>query len=163
MQTRSYLRARQHGIKAPVSRDMEIKLIQHGSPEYDQMVRLRIHTLLDPINIPSTFIVPEHETKDVLIGVFKDQDMVACCILTEKDGKTVQLRQMAVHPEQQRSGIGAALLSFAERKALESGYELLMMHARAAVRGFYEKCGYEAMGPRFYEVGIPHYVMQKAM
>ena len=127
------------------------------------MVQLRTETLLQPINVPASFIVPANETNDVLIGGFEDGKLIACCILTEKDPATVQLRQMAVHRDRQRSGIGAQLLAFAEQTARQKGYHQMTMHARAVVCRFYEKCGYQIRGPRFEEVGIPHFMMQKEL
>lgn len=140
---------------------MQIRIIEHGSPEYLQTMQLRIDTLLHPIGIPASYIVPEHEKKDVLIGAFEAQQIIGCCVLTEKDPHTVQLRQMAVRVHRQGSGIGARILSFAEQVSKEKGYRLLMMHARAVVCPFYQKCGYQVNGPEFFEVGIPHYMMQK--
>src|SRR5688500_3063847 len=157
-----YLRPHRVNFKTE-SRKMEMKIIEHGSREYGEMLQLRIETLLRPIDVPSSFIVPENETKDLLIGVFEESQMIACCVLTEKDNATVQLRQMAVHGSRQGSGIGAQLLAFAEQVAGKKGYRLMMMHARAAVCPFYEKCGYRVAGPQFYEVGIPHFVMQKGI
>ena len=127
------------------------------------MVQLRLFTLLQPIGVPPSFIVPENEKDDVLIGAFQERDLVGCCILTHKDRQTVQLRQMAVHPKLQGKGIGAAILAFAEQEASKEGYTRMLMHARAAVRNFYEKCGYRVDGPQFEEVGIPHFVMQKSL
>jgi len=36
------------------------------------------------------------------------------------------------------------------------GFLRITLHARVAVRGFYEKCGYTAEGTEFAEIGIPH-------
>ena len=142
---------------------METRIIEHGSREYEQMMQLRIDTLLLPINVAASFIVPERERMDTLLGVFNEQHIIACCILTEKDRNTVQLRQMAVHPQHQGLGIGAQLLAYAEQVARKKGYRQLIMHARAAVCPFYERCGYQVDGPLFYEVGIAHYVMEKSI
>src|SRR5688572_7699351 len=131
---------------------MEMKLIRHGSKEYEAMVQLRQFTLLDPIGVPPSFIVREKEVSDGLIGGFAGAELIACCILTEINRQTVQLRQMAVHPQCQGSGMGAAVLLFAEEEARKRGYSVLMMHARAVVRGFYEKNGYRIEGPQFLEV-----------
>ena len=75
----------------------------------------------------------------------------------------MQLRQMAVHPKMERNGLGASILAFAENIARDTGYRILMMHARKTAMGFYEKQGYNIHGDEFLEVSIPHYEMRKKL
>jgi predicted GNAT family N-acyltransferase len=70
---------------------------------------------------------------------------------------------MAVETKKQTSGVGRAIVFFAENIAKEKGYVLLMMHARDAVIPFYQKCGYHISGNGFEEVGIPHHRMEKQL
>ena len=128
---------------------------------YEEMANLRMKVLLDPIGIPRSYINPEKEAEDFLIGVYANGALVGCCILTKVDDTTVQLRQMAVAAAAQKSGIGRQVLSFAERLAREKGFSNMVMHARDTVIPFYQKCGYCINGSRFFEVGIPHHKMQK--
>ena len=142
---------------------MTIKLIDHNSAGYEQMLELRRRVLLAPIGIPSSYIQVAKEKDDVLIGAFEHGTLMGCCILSTKEAQTVQLRQMAVDTAQQGKGIGRALLSFAEETARQKGHALLLMHARDAVIPFYEKCGYQTVGKEFKEVGIAHHRMQKRL
>jgi N-acetylglutamate synthase-like GNAT family acetyltransferase len=140
---------------------MELRQIQFGSNGYEKMKRLRIEALLSPIGIPGSYIEPEKEKNDVFLGAFEDHEMIGCCILTRKDDDTVQLRQMAVHPSSQGSGLGTSILKFAETVAKQHGFKTVMMHARNQVIPFYQKSGYEITGNEFFEVGIGHHQMQK--
>lgn len=142
---------------------MHISFIQTGTKEYDDMINLRMKVLLDPVGIPRSYIDPQKEKEDILIGAFENGELIGCCILTVVDGTTLQLRQMAVDNKLQKKGVGAALISFAEKVAQEKGYRTLMMHARDAVLGFYKKCGYEINGEQFFEVGIGHHKMEKQL
>jgi N-acetylglutamate synthase-like GNAT family acetyltransferase len=142
---------------------MIVKLIEHGSPEYEQMLELRVTTLLEPIGVPAHYIDREHEKTDFLIGAFENGDMIGCCVLTPRNDGIVQLRQMAVRTDYQRRKMGVAIIAFAERLAKDKGFSTLMMHARDAVIGFYEKCGYRIVGEPFFEVGVGHYKMQKEL
>jgi N-acetylglutamate synthase-like GNAT family acetyltransferase len=142
---------------------MNLTIIQHGSPGYEQMLQLRIRVLLQPIGVPATFIQTEKEKDDILIGAFEEEKLIGCCVLTPKDNKTIQLRQMAVDTGLQGSGIGASIVAYAEEVAKEKGFTKLMMHARSSVTGFYLKSGYEIIGDAFEEVGIAHRLMQKLL
>jgi len=142
---------------------MQIRIIQTGTKDYDEMIDLRMKVLLDPIGIPRSYINPEKEKEDTLIGAFEQDKLIGCCILTYLDNSTLQLRQMAVDQSLQTKGIGRNIISFAEQIAKEKGYQMLMMHARDTVMAFYEKCGYAIAGEQFFEVGIGHHRMEKRL
>ena len=125
------------------------------------MIRLRIDVLLRPSGIPESYIVPEKEVNDHLVGAFDGGELVGCCVLTRLSADLLQLRQMAVRPDQQGKNIGAAVVSYAEQVARKNGYKTVMMHARENVTGFYERCGYTIVGEPFNEVGIGHRRMEK--
>lgn len=120
-----------------------------------------MRVLLDPIGIPRTYINPQKEAADLLLGAYREEYLIACCILTRLSDTTVQLRQMAVDASCQRKGTGAALLSFAEAVAREKAYTEVVMHARDVVLPFYEKCGYQICSEQFFEVGIAHHKLKK--
>ncbi len=142
---------------------MALKIIDHGSPEYHQMVKLREELLRKPLGLTLSDDELENEKDNLLIGAFEDEDMLGCCMLVEETPDTVRLRQMAVTNDLQGKGIGKALMQFAENLARDRGYKKLTMHAREIAIGFYEKMGYEKKGQRFEEVTIPHFVMEKEL
>jgi len=142
---------------------MEIKTLEHNSKEYEEMVRLRISQLLQPIGVPESYINREGEKVDVLIGAFENGEMIGCCVLTPKNNGDMQLRQMAVRSDYRGRRIGAAIIEFAEQVTREKGFSVLMMHARNPVIEFYKRCGYQIDGKEFFEVGIGHHKMQKTL
>ncbi len=142
---------------------MQLRLIEFGSADYEQMKDLRVTALLAPIGIPPEYIVPEKEKNDTFIGAFEGPRIIGCCVLTPRDREKMQLRQMAVHPDHQKQKIGAQIINFAEAVAGNMGFSVLMMHARNPVIGFYEKCGYGVDGEEFFEVGMGHHCMQKRL
>jgi ribosomal protein S18 acetylase RimI-like enzyme len=142
---------------------MPLKIIDHGSREYKQMIDLRHQVLRKPLGLEFTKEELEREKNDMLIAAYEDDRMLGCCILTEVEPDKVRLRQMAVISGLQGKGIGRVLMQFAENLARDRGYKKLTMHARKAVIGFYEKLGYKVAGEEFEEVTIPHYVMEKSL
>jgi N-acetylglutamate synthase-like GNAT family acetyltransferase len=142
---------------------MALRMIDHGTKEYQQMVDLRNEILRKPLGL--TFSAEElgEEKEDVLMGAFEDDRLLGCCVLTRVDAGTIRLRQMAVPNNMQGKGIGRALMIFAENIARDLGYKKLCMHARTTAAGFYQKLGYSVAGDVFTEVTIPHYIMEKAL
>jgi ribosomal protein S18 acetylase RimI-like enzyme len=142
---------------------MALKILDHGSKEYQQMVHLRNEILRKPLGLEFTPDELEKEKEEILIGAFEDEKMLGCCMLIKVDKTTVRLRQMAVLNNLQGKGIGRALMQFAENIAHDRGFRKIIMHARASAIGFYEKLGYQVSGNEFEEVTLPHYTMEKRL
>ena len=142
---------------------MPLKIIDHNSKEYRQMIELRDEILRKPLGL---YFDPEElnrEKDDVLIGAFEDDKLIGCCLITRADAYSCRLRQMAVTSNLQKKGIGATLMNFAENVARDRGYNIMVMHARKTAVGFYQKFGYAISGDEFYEVTVAHYVMEKKL
>ncbi len=142
---------------------MPLKIIDHNSKEYKQMVDLRRQILRKPLGLDFTKEDLEKEKDDLLIAAYEDDEMLGCCILTQIAPNTVRLRQMAVKAGLQGKGIGRVMMQFAENVARDRGNKKLCMHARKTAAGFYEKLGYNVAGEEFTEVTIPHYNMEKLL
>jgi GNAT superfamily N-acetyltransferase len=142
---------------------MALRIIDHNTNEYEQMVALRFDVLRKPLGLTFNAADLEKEKNDTLI-VYDDDGLIeGCCILTKVNEQMVQLRQMAVIAGLQGKGIGRAIMIFAENIARDAGFTILMMHARDTAIGFYEKLGYEVYGNMFEEVTIPHFEMRKKL
>jgi N-acetylglutamate synthase-like GNAT family acetyltransferase len=142
---------------------MALKIIDYNSPEYKDMLALRMEILRKPLGLSITKEDLEKEKDDIFIGAFEEEKILACCVLTKMDTGECKLRQMAVHPSMQQNGLGASLLYFAENVARDSGCSTMTMHARKTATGFYEKQGYSVYGNEFEEVTIPHVAMKKLL
>ncbi|MFT4152496.1 GNAT family N-acetyltransferase [Parafilimonas sp.] len=142
---------------------MAIKVIDHGSDDYKQMIALRQLLLRKPLGLNFSDEELAAEESDILIGCFDEDKMEGCCLLTVTAPGILRLRQMAVISGLQGKGMGRAILQFAENIARDRGYKKITMHARKTATGFYEKLGYKIMGKEFIEISIPHYTMEKTL
>ncbi len=127
------------------------------------MLVLRHKILREPLGLTFSEKDIEKDKGDILMALVlpKEQKMLACCIFTRVDEHTVKLRQMAVDREQQKSGLGTSMLSFAEYVAEREGFEKIVLNARKVAVAFYQKYDYKIIGEEFTEVGIPHFRMEK--
>lgn len=142
---------------------MALKIIDYGTREYEQMVKLRNEILRKPLGLSFTTEELEKEKDNMLIGAFEDDEMLGCCMLVEQDPSTLRLRQIAILNDLQGKGIGRAITNFAENLARDRGYNRMYMHARKDVVGFFEKMGYVVTGSEFIELTIPHCIMEKEL
>ncbi len=142
---------------------MALKIIDHNTPQYKDMIQLRDEILRKPLGLVFSAEELEKEKDNLLIGAYEEDIMLGCCMLVEEGADTVRLRQMAVLNDLQGRGIGKALMNFAENLARDRGYKRITMHARKNSVGFYEKMGYKLIGTEFEEITIPHFVMEKKL
>jgi len=142
---------------------MNFRLIDWGSKEYNDMVTLRNEVLRKPLGLHYSEEYLAEEKSDILIGAYKNNKIIACCILRNISDDVVQLKQMAVAPKLQGNGVGTTTVAFAEETARNIGHCKIFMHARKEAVPFYQKLGYQIKGDEFEEVGIPHFMMIKEL
>ena len=142
---------------------MALKIIDHGTPEYQQMIKMREEILRKPLGLTFSNTELEKEKDNLLIGAFEEELMLGCCMIVELDDRKARLRQMAVLNNLQGKGIGRALIQFAENIARDHGYRIMSMHARKPTIPFFEKMGYKITSPEFIEITIPHFEMEKEL
>lgn len=143
--------------------ELAVVKIKVPSVEYDEVFALRDLLLRQPIGMRLADEDLSRDHTDSILAGKVGGKVIACLILTHKDEKTVQLRQMAVYPEWQGKGMGRQLVEAAEFYAQQEGYTTMVLHARKVAMGFYRSMGYTVTSDEFTEVGIPHYVMEKRL
>jgi predicted GNAT family N-acyltransferase len=90
--------------------------------------------------------------------------VVGTCRLTRGSGQgTWRLGRMAVAADWRGRGVGEALMARAHAEAGRAGARRIALAAQVAVRGFYERLGYEARGETFTEAGIEHIAMTRSL
>lgn len=101
---------------------------------------------------------PDLDPDAVHIGAFLNGRLAGIASLLPNSG--LQLRGMAVEPDLRMTGVGAAILRYAHRIAVERNLPL-WCNARDSAVGFYQKSGWVVEGDGFEvpDVG-PHHVMR---
>lgn len=135
----------------------------HATPEWDATVQLRDRVLRQPLGLQFTKAQLDAERSDYHLAAYQDVQLVACLILTPESDGHIKMRQVAVEGNVQGRGIGKALVAFAESFARGHGFTLMHCHARDTAIPFYLRMGYQAKGDEFYEVGILHRYLEKAI
>lgn len=141
--------------------ELEIKIINYGDNDYLNALALRNKILREPIGLKLSKNDTKNEDKQTHIGAFLNNKLVGCLILYPQDTNEIKMRQLAVLPETQKTGIGKKLVTFAEIYAKNNKFSLITLHARLTVKEFYLKQGYDQVGKQFIEQNIPHICMYK--
>lgn len=135
--------------------------LEFGSEPYQQTIALRRRVLRIPLGLDFSAEELQLEKDQHHFGWLQNGMVRACCILVDQGNSEFKLRQMAVEPSVQESGMGRKLVSAVENWARQEGGKQIRLHARQNAIPFYEKLGYEVIGDWFTEVGLPHKLMAK--
>lgn len=138
-----------------------VQEIAFNSEEYHRTVELRDEVLRRPLGLTFSPEQLAAEGSDMHLAAIENGAVIACAILTPLSEHRVKMRQVAVAPLHQGTGIGRRLVEYCETVARQRGFTEMFLHARATVVPFYEKSGYCTVGEEFVEVTIPHRVMMK--
>jgi N-acetylglutamate synthase-like GNAT family acetyltransferase len=143
--------------------DIEVKRIEHNSPEYKAAVALRYLILRQPLGLTFSDEQLSSEADSYHIGSYLDGKLIACLILKPLDNHQIQIRQVAVDSLFQRSGVGSALVCYSETLAKQLDFKEMILHARETAVPFYERLKYQKAGDRFTEITVPHWLMLKTL
>ena len=128
---------------------------------YAAELDLRYRVLRAPLGLSRQQTLSPFEDASLHMLAVDDDVVVGCVLFRPLAARQGRLYQMAVEPGKQRRGIGAQLVAALEAEVARRGFDEVVLHARAAAVGFYERAGYVVDGDPFVEVGIPHVKMRK--
>lgn len=145
----------------------DIRTIEYGSPLYHQTALLRYQLFYQEHHIPFDSIFDETESQDTHVAIVNcaDERVIAYSRLAQNHPQKSQIYQMVVDPAYQKQGFGTQLLQTLTEIALHKGSQSVILHARVAKAGFYEKLGFTAIGDVFASstTGVPHIKMEKRL
>lgn len=142
---------------------MKLTEIDYGSPLYRAELALRDEVLRKPLGLEVYAEATAAEVGYRHFGLENGGRLVACLMCVPLGPGSVKIRQMAVVPDKQGTGLGRRLMEEVEALLRADGVGHFMLHARYTATGFYEKLGYAKAGDEFVEVGIPHWRMEKGI
>jgi putative N-acetyltransferase (TIGR04045 family) len=96
-----------------------------------------------------------------LVAIGDGGDVIGTCRLLIDPGGTARFGRLCVRASARATGVGAALLSEAERAARAAGARRIGMHAQTDALSLYRRAGFRPYGERFDEEGIEHLGMEK--
>ncbi len=140
-----------------------VRLVEHGSPEYQATLQLRREVLRWPLGLDFTEEELAAERSDFHLANLEGEAVLACLVFTPLGGCELKMRQVAVRPELQGEGLGKRLVKASEELAKRLGFELISLSARESAVPFYLTQNYEMVGEPYEEVTIPHRKMKKLL
>jgi predicted GNAT family N-acyltransferase len=140
---------------------VEVRLARDEG-EIEAAKELRLQVFAGEQGIPPDGEIDGLDPASTHIVAVRRDSVVGTCRLRFPRGRC-KLERMVVERSLRGTGIGADLVTEAEREAARQGASEVIMHAQRQVEGFYAACGYVAEGETFLEEGIPHVLMRKRL
>ncbi|MGD1276322.1 MAG: GNAT family N-acetyltransferase [Tepidisphaeraceae bacterium] len=129
----------------------------------DQILDLRHAVLLAGLSRETAHFAGDDNEQTVHLAAIENGKIIGCAtVLTNAFGgqPACQLRGMAVHPADQRRGVGRELLEEVDRIAAEKGAKLLWANCRKPAVPFYAKHGWSVVSDEFdVPTAGPHFKM----
>lgn len=147
--------------KSRVYNSRGFKVTAHGSKDYWSSVSLRYEVLRQPLGLKFSREELLAEDNQIHLVYKRGTYVLACAVLVPIDDVRIKMRQVAVDEGLQGQGYGQTLIKFVEAHAKDMGYKTMECNARRTAVPFYEKMGYKVISELFYEVGIPHFKMER--
>jgi predicted GNAT family N-acyltransferase len=140
---------------------VEVRLAESEADRRTCM-RLRWTVFVEEQNVPPSLEVDEHDAKGAVhaLALF-DGIPAGAGRFVFVDPGVAQIGRMAVIDDARGQGVGRALLWFLENEARRRGAKRFTLNAQVSARRFYEKAGYQGVGPVFDDAGIPHVRMDR--
>ena len=135
--------------------EVNIKIVENDE-EKELVISIRRIVFIEELNIPeykeiddnedsATYVLANIESKYVGTARWRNTDL------------GIKLERFAVLSEYRSCGIGTEMTKFILKQLDHT--KLIYLNAQESAISFYKKLGFDLMGPRFDEVGIPHQKM----
>lgn len=147
---------------------MNYDIVKVSSPVDLQMAfEVRRRVFIDEQEVPEELELDEfdHEASTVHILARDDDDRVvgAARFRPYHDADIAKIERVAVVPSYRGTGLGRMLMDTLEAEARQAGFRTAKLNAQTHAQGFYERMGYQPLGPVFVEAGIEHIAMEKRL
>jgi ribosomal protein S18 acetylase RimI-like enzyme len=146
--------------------DFQICFEEYPSPLFDEIDELRYRVLFEPFGVGRDDDWNDADPSAAHALALAGGRVVGYArLITEQDGRTGQIRQVAVDPAWERRGLGSALMRTVLGRAAEEGLTDVWLNARMSAVPFYEKLGFRVTSGMFHapRTYLPHVRMDRAL
>ncbi len=139
-----------------------VRFVEWNSPEAETLKRIRFRVFVDEQKVPADLELDE--TDCVALHVLAENGAGDPCgtgrLFPDLDkAEQAKIGRMAVLKEHRGSGCGAAVLIALVDEARNAGYQSVVLSAQLHAVPFYQRFGFDSVGPLYDDAGIPHQAM----
>lgn len=132
----------------------------NNAQESEAYYHFRWQSLRQPLSQPLGSERDEFEAQAMHCLATIDAQIVGVGRVHMDTQHSAQIRYMAVHSGQQKTGIGRSMVNYLLAEAEQCSADYVWCNAREDAVGFYLRCGFKALSPVQTDLEIPHTRMQ---
>jgi N-acetylglutamate synthase-like GNAT family acetyltransferase len=130
--------------------------------EWEAYFDLRYRVLREPLGKERGTERNEGDKTATHFACFKNNQIIGVARLDRLDETCCQVRFVAIETNLQGQGIGKIIMDAVEYKAKTDGFKTMVLHARDYALPFYQKLGYQLVGPSYKLFdSLQHFEMNK--
>lgn len=131
--------------------------------EWDAYFDLRYRILREPLGKERGSECNEGDATGDHFACFDENTIIGVARLDRIDSSICQVRFVAIEQQLQGKGLGKIMMDAVEKSAKNQGFQKMILHSRDYALPFYEKLGYQLIGPSYklFDV-LQHFEMHKA-
>lgn len=139
-----------------------LKIVQYTDNSSEiNTIRIQVFQIEQGVD-PELEFDGKDETAEHLLA-YLDNQSVGTARIRYLSPKTAKIERLAVLSTARGLGIGKKLMEKAVEVAAQNDVEEVMIHAQEYVKNLHQQVGFEQVGERFDEAGIPHIKMIKRL
>ena len=135
--------------------DVNVKIVKNDQ-EKELVLSIRKILFIKELNIPEHMEIDDNEDLATYVLANIGSEYVGTARWRDTDSG-IKLERFAVLSEYRSYGVGTAMTKFILNELDHS--KLIYLNAQESAISFYEKLGFDSVGPKFNEVGIAHQKM----
>lgn len=123
------------------------------------IAQLRREVFILEQGVPEDLEWDDKDEKARHFGIWQQGELIAYLRLVKLDPLSVKLTRMAVQKAVRNRGYGSELVEGVIGQCRSQGLAEIVLDAQLTARSFYQRQGFLAHGPVFWDAGIEHIAM----
>ena len=145
-----------------VMKEFVYKLVEDAG-ELKDALEVRKQVFVAEQGILENIVFDDNESGAMHMVVKDGEKVIGTARVRFPEAKQAKLERMAVLKPFRCRGVGQGIVSFLVRELKNKQIEKIVLHAQHGVVGFYQSCGFSALGVPFEEADIEHLKMGKKL
>lgn len=127
---------------------------------YHDSVNIRTKVFVEEQNVPKNLEIDDREAECTYFNIYIDNKAVATARIFVTDDNGIHIQRVAVLKDYRQQHLGSELIKAMIDYAKNGHYDYAILGAQDHAQAFYQKLGFEVVGPQYQEVGIAHHDMK---
>jgi predicted GNAT family N-acyltransferase len=141
---------------------MEIKIVSYQA-EMAVIKNIRTKVFQEEQGVAAELEFDGLDETAIHLLAYLNEEAVGTARIREINANTVKIERLAVLPVARKQGVGRELMIAALKAIAQQKKLLVIVHAQAYIAPLYQQLGFEMVGEKFSEAGIPHVKMIKQL